>query len=417
MARGPLAGTRVLDLTRVWAGPLAGRTLADLGADVIKLEAPTERGPRSWPRGAHALFPGGEPGERPWNRMGIFNKLNRNKRSLVLDLKREEGRALFLGLVERSDVLIENFSARAMQGLGLGYARLREVNPGLVYLAMPGFGRTGPLRDWVAFGPVLEAMSAIPQRLGYVEGEPRLTSTALPDPIGGIHAAFAVLAALHERERSGRGCFVDLSQYEAAVSAFGEFLIAAQLDPVRPPHPLANRHPAHCPSGVYRCRGDDRWIAIDVRSDAEWRALCRAIRADWDADPRFHRVADRGANHDALDREIEACTSSEDAQALAERLRTAGVPAAPVNAAPDLLADPQLRARGYFRTLRETDVGPIDSPGTPLRLDGETGAQTWTPAPTFGQHNREVLRELAGLSDAEIDALERDGILRDSPPA
>ncbi len=416
MARGPLEGIRVLDLTRVWAGPLAGRTLADLGADVVKVEAPSERGPRSWPRGAHAIFPGGEPGERPWNRMGLFNKLNRNKRGLVLDLKRAEGRALFLRLVEQSDVLLENFSVRAMCLLELDYARLRDVNPRLVYLAMPGYGRTGPRRDWVAFGPVLEALAGVPHLLGYGDGEPRLSSTALPDPLGGMHAALAVLGALHQRESTGRGCFVDLSQYEATVAAFGEFLIADQLErgAVRA---LANRHRAHCPSGVYRCLGDDRWIALEVPGHAEWLALCRVVGEAWQDDARFADVRERRRHHDALDRELTRFTRERDAHALAVELRGAGVPAAPVNSAPELLADPQLRARGYFRTLCEPDVGPIEYPGTPLRIDGDAQAGSWSPAPRFGEHNREVLRELLGLGDAEIDELERAGVICDAPPA
>jgi crotonobetainyl-CoA:carnitine CoA-transferase CaiB-like acyl-CoA transferase len=360
------------------------------------------------------VFAGDEPGERPWNRMGTFNKLNRNKRSLVLDLRQPQGKALFLALIERSDVLLENFSVRAMRGLDLGYARLRQANPRLIYLAMSGFGRTGPRRDWVAFGPVLEALCGIPTLLGYGDGEPRLTGTAFPDPLGGMHAALAVLAALHEREESGRGCFVDLSQYEATVSAFGDLLVANQLAP-DPGPALANRHPSHAPSGVYRCLGPDRWITIDVRSDAEWRALCRVIAAGLEGDPRFAVLGDRRRHRAALDQAIERVTRLEDASALARRLRAGGVPAALVASAPDLLADEQLRARGYFRRLCEPDVGSIDYPGTPLRFDGETHAESWSPAPRFGEHNREVLAEL-GLDDAAIDALERAGVIRDAPP-
>ncbi|MPZ99537.1 MAG: hypothetical protein GEU80_09435 [Dehalococcoidia bacterium] len=414
MSARPLQGVRILDLTQIWAGPLATRILADLGAEVIKVEPPLGRGPAVVTiRGG--IYPEGGPGERPWRRQGLFNKLNRNKRSLAIDLKDDEGRGVFLQLVAECDVVIDNFSARAMPSLGLDYDQLCEVNPRIIAVSMPGFGMDGPYRDWVALGPSLEPMTGLTALMGYGPDAPRVTSMAIPDAMGGVTAAAAVLTALQRREETGEGALVDLSQHEGAVAFLGEHLIEYQLTGATPGR-RGSRHPVFAPQGVYRCLGDDEWIALSVRHNDDWRALGRVAGAAWAGDARFATPEARREHHDALDALLEAWTSRCEPRPLMERLQAAGVPAGVVLSAPGLLADPHLRARGFWVELDQPDVGPRPYPGTPIHITGQPAAGDWQPAPDLGEHNAAVLGGLLGLTSEEIDGLRARGVIVDRPP-
>ena len=271
LADGPLAGIRVLDLARVWAGPLAARILADLGADVIRVEAPWGRGPAHVDRSsvlATRYYPDNEPGEHHWNRIGFENKYALNKRSVALDLTHPGARAGLERLIAGADVLIENFSPRVMPQLGLDEARLDELNPGLVYVTMPGYGRTGPDADRVAYGPMIDGHAGLSSLMGYEDTPGWKGGVAWPDPVAGIHAAAATVAALLARraDPAGRGPTVELSQLEATVHMAGAAVVAAQLAG-RNPTPVGNRHPRFAPQGVYRTAGDDRWLALSVSDD------------------------------------------------------------------------------------------------------------------------------------------------------
>lgn len=383
---GPLAGVRILDLTHVWAGPLGTRILGDLGADVVKVERPMGRGGVSGTPGA-GNYPGGEKGEDPWNRQGTFLKLNRNKRSLAIDLKKPEGRRVFLDLVRVADVVIENFSARSMPALGLGYDVLREANERIIYVSMPGYGRTGPYSDRVAYGPSVEAMTGLNAVMGYSPSEPRNSAVALPDPIGGVTAAAAVVTALNRREATGRGAFVERSMHESGVSLMGEFLVERQLG--ANPQPMGNAHPAHAYSDVLRTRGEDEWIAVTCKTAAD-RAILEEI-IDGDA-----------SEHDKHD--------------LAVRLQAAGIPAGPVTIAPDILADPQVSARRYFVRFEREDLPSTPMPGSPMVIDGDFERSYWRVAPRLGEHNRQVLNDWLRYEASEMVRLERDGVLVDRPP-
>ncbi len=415
MAAGPLNGIRILDMTQVWAGPLATRFLADLGAEVVKVEPPLGRGPAVIPPGMSGLFPDGDPGERPWNRHGLANKLNRNKKSTSIDIKTDAGRKLFLKLVSECDVLVENYSARAMPSLGLDFETLRGVNESLIYVAMPGFGLSGPYRDWVAFGPSLEPMTGIASFMGYSPEEPRVTAMALPDAIGGVAATAAVVNALERRKRTGEGGFIDLSQREACISLLGEMFVEYQSTGVAP-EPMGNRHASIAPNGVYRCSGEDEWISITTRQDAHWRALAELASLAWANDPRFLTNSDRKLNEDALDAAIEAWTASRDKFELMAELQQAGVPAGAVLSAPELLVDAHLDERGYWVELGSSDAPPRQFPGSPILLDGER-ATDWVAAPGLGEHNEEIFGDLLGLSEDEIRQLYDDGVIVDRPPA
>ena len=384
--KGPLAGVRILDLTHVWAGPLGTRILGDLGADVVKVERPTGRGGVAGLPGA-GNYLGGERGADPWNRQGTFVKLNRNKKSLAIDLKQPEGRRVFLDLVRVADVVIENFSARSMPALDLGYDVLRAANEKIIYVSMPGYGRTGPYSDRVAYGPSVEAMTGLNAVMGYSPAEPRNTAVALPDPIGGVTAAAAVVTALNRREATGRGAFVERSMHEAGVSLLGEFLVERQLG--GDPRPMGNAHPAHAYSDVLRIRGEDEWIAVTCRTEAE-RATLEEI------------LDGNATDHDKHD--------------LTARLQAAGIAAGPVTIAPDILADPQVSDRRFFVRLEREDLPSTPMPGSPMVIDGDFERTYWRAPPRLGEHNRQVLEEWLGYDADEAARLERDGVLVDRPP-
>ena len=413
--RRPLEGLRVVDLTRIWSGPLATRILGDLGADVIKVEAPTGRGPAVVPKGDPLYFAEGDPGDRPWNRNGLNNKLNRNKRSISIDLKAPEGREALLRLVAESDIVIENFSARAMPSLGLGYEALCEANPKIIYVAMPAFGLEGPYRDYVGLGPSIEPLTGTTALMGYSPDEPRMSVQAITDAMSGTAATAAVLTAVERRARLGEGAFIELSQHEAGISFIGEQCIEYQLTGEVPPR-SGNASPRMAPHGVYRCEGDDHWLTLVVRDQDEWLALCRLAGEGWEVRPEFTTLDERLAHRDALDAVLEAWTSRQPKSQLLSDLQSAGIAAGSVQSAPEWLDDAHLRGRGYFFTTEELDTGTRTYDGSPVRFSGDRGYEEWRRAPGLGEHNREVLQEIAWLDSAEVDALEASGIIVDTPP-
>ncbi len=414
---GPLQGVRVLDLTRVWAGPLATRILGDLGADVIKVEAAWSRGPATRPARDGALshlFPEDEVGERPFNRSAAFNKMNRNKRSLTLELNDPEAKRLFERLVERADVVCDNFSPRVMPKLGLDADRLREINPRLVAVAMPGFGHSGPYRDRLAYGPLIEASMGLTSHIGYRGGPPCRSGVAWPDPVTALHTAVGTLAMLYRRSRSpeGAGGTVETPMVEATATTFGDSILTAQLRGAAEPR-RGNRHPRRAPQGCYPCRGDDRWVAISVEDDRQWRALCGL--GGLEASLASLSLEERRAEEDRIDDLLADWTRGQERDALAERLHRVDVTAAPVADGRDLAESPFLEARGFWAEVDHPEVGRRRYPGLPIRLSA-TPATYRRGAPCLGEHNRDVLVEVLGFDDARVDELERAGVLRDTPP-
>ncbi len=415
VADGPLTGIRVLDLTRVWAGPLAARILADLGADVVMVEAPWARGPATVDHSsvfATRYYPDNDPGERHWNRNGFVNKYGLNKRGIALDLSRPEGVEIFEALVRSTDVVIENYSPRVMPQLGLGEERLHELNPRLVYVTMPGYGRSGPSVDRVAYGPMIDSHAGLSVLQGYPDDLARKGGVAWPDPLAGLHAAFATLTALVARADDGQGRTVEGAQFESTVATIGHALADRQLSGTEPER-RGNRHRHLAPQGVYPCRGDDRWLALTVTDDAAWRSLCVEAGLDlawceWSREERWRQ-------HDAIDLALDTWSRSLDAADAMARLQSAGVAAGVVNDAPGVMADPQLRATGAFVRVQHPEAGTHDWPRLAIDLS-DTPATYRRPAPTLNQHAEEVLRELAGLSPSRVDQLRADGVVCDRPP-
>lgn len=404
MKRLPLEGVRVLDLTMMWAGPFATRLLAEMGAEVLKVESP-----RAWDN-IRTLIP--QPGvDEPWNSSYYFNDYNRDKKSVTLDLAHERGREIFLELVRHCDVVIENYRADVMDNLHLGYDVLRAARPDIIYVAMAGFGKTGADRHAVGFGPIIEQMAGLASLSGYGDdGIPYKTGISYGDPIGGKAAAGAVALALIKRRRTGEGSFVDLAQRESMATLIGEHFAAASLRGEQPVH-RGNRHPRFAPQGAYRCAGQDQWLVISVRDDAEWRALAGILGA---GDLAELTLTERQARHDELDARIEAWTSSRDAQAAMERLQAAGVPAGRVLDTVAIHDDPQLLARGAWVELPHPRMHPWKQPASAWRLV-EANPQLRRHAPLFGEHTRQILRELLGLSEREIDELYAAGVCGDAP--
>ncbi len=416
-ADGPLAGIRVLDLGRVWAGPLAGRLLGDLGADVIAIESPDSRGARRVPEELAAithLFPDGQVGDQPWNRIGSLNALARNKRSVTLDLRRSEARDVFERLVERADVVLENFQPDFLPRLGLGFERLQALNPKLVFASITGFGSTGPDAGHRAFGPIIEARTGVAHAMGERGGAACRSGIAWPDPLAALHTVAAVLVALRDRDLDPRhgARRVEVSLHGSALAICDELLVDAQRDGADPPR-RGSRDPHHAPQGVYPCAGDDRWIAISVTRDDEWTALCRELGL-----ARGLASLDRAGRHDRHD-EIDAAlahaTRRLDRVVLAHRLQAAGVLAAWLSDARDLCENAQLEARAFWFDTTHPATGSRREPGPVIRL-GDTPCRLRRPAPLLGQHNAEVLREWLGLDRAALDELVRLGVSVEMPP-
>ncbi len=413
----PLRNYRVLDLSRIWAGPYCTKLMADLGAEIIKMESlsvyDSHRGPVSPARGI-ASYPDGEPGEEPWNRNGWFNCLHMSKHGITLELTSDEGRRAFEQLVSISDVLIENFRQGSLERLGYDYEALRKHRPDLIYVSMPAFGNTGPWKGYLGYGIGQEQLSGMAHLTGYPDDGPMKSGINHGDPITGSHAAGVLLAALRRRRRTGKGMYVDVSQQESAVAFMGPELLAYQMTGEEPER-IGNRSRWYAPCNTYPCAGEDRWITIAATKDDEWASLLGVMDTQPLAeDSRFATAEARMANQDELDAIIAGWTRDKDAFALTQRLQAAGVPAGPVLRGPDLLENEHYAERGTFVTVDHPQVGPKQYPGIPWRMSRTPGEVRW-PSPTLGQHNREIFGAFIGLSGSEIDALESDGVIGTKP--
>ena len=408
MFKLPLHGIRVLDLTMAWAGPYGTRLLADMGAEVIKIESVN-----NWD--VLRALNGQRPDvERVWDKSPYFNGLNRNKYGIALDLSNPRGRDLFLRLAEIADVVIDNFRAEVMHNLGLDYEALSEANDQIIVVTMPGHGRTGPERDFVTYGTTIEALSGLAHLSGYEDGPPHKTGIAYPDPLAGVAAAAAVSLALWDRRRTGLGQYIELAQRENMISVIGEFVVAFSLNGREPPR-RGNRDLSMAPHGCYPCLGDDQWITIACEDDAQFAALCSVLdRAELAGEPRFADVVSRFRNQGALDEVIASWTREQTKGAATDALQGAGVPAMPVLSVPEVYEDPQLRERDFFETVSHAIAGVWNIEGPHWRMS-ESPAHIRLPAPSFGEHNNHVFRELLALSDEDIRRIEAEGITGTTP--
>jgi crotonobetainyl-CoA:carnitine CoA-transferase CaiB-like acyl-CoA transferase len=402
-----LEGIRVVEFTAGMAGPWIGRFMAYCGADVIKVES------KDHPDVTRLYVPPANPGLgiqprlSPW-----FTDWNAGKRFVALDLSREEGVALALRLAARADVVVENHSAGVMDRLGLGYATIRRLKPDIVMIGSSGYGGSGPCRSYVTWGPNIEALAGLGTLSGFPERECTITQYAYPDALAALHGLVAVMCALDHRLRTGRGQYIELSQLETTVSAIGHVMME-YLANDREPARRGNRALDAAPHGCYRCAGEDRWCAVAVRSEAEWRRFCDAVgHPEWGRDPRFAHRAARVANADALDRLVETWTAPRADHEVMRVLQAAGVSAGVVqNVEDQARRDPQLAARGFFETIEHAVLGPVVATGIPLGLTGTPGRTRGTGA-AIGQDNDAVFGTLLGMSPAEIRHNVEAGIIQ-----
>jgi crotonobetainyl-CoA:carnitine CoA-transferase CaiB-like acyl-CoA transferase len=388
----PLAGVRILDLSRVWAGPYGTRYLADAGAEVIKVES--------------GKFPDGRRPNDP-----VFAEINRNKRYITLNFQTSAGRELLLRLVASSDVVVENFSPRVMVQYELDYQHLRGVRPDLIMVSMPGFGQSGPHSSFASYGGPLMAYTGMALLWGHAQAPLEAHSKiAYPDYIAAGTLALAVTAALHHRARTGQGQCIEIAQVEATATAmevafldyFANGTIAA---------PSGNRDPGCVPQGCYPCLGHDAWCAISCPTEAQWRTLAQAIGgATLADDARFATAAERWLQHDTLDALISAWTRQQTPHQVMRLLQAVGVPAGAVQTGEDLWRDVHLRARDYFVTLPHPDFGTVEHPGPTVRLHGTSG-QMPRPAGRLGEANEAVFCGLLGLSKDELAHLVAAGVI------
>jgi crotonobetainyl-CoA:carnitine CoA-transferase CaiB-like acyl-CoA transferase len=433
LARPPLAGVRIVDLTRLGYGAQATALCGALGAEVIRIESRTRPDPvRVMP--PFVPRPGEqrqtEPGlvaawkpDMGFNRGGIFFKYNTGgKRSVALNLKDPRGLELLRRLVAKADVLTESFSAGALARMGLSWDELRRRKPDLVYVSMSGFGHTGRDRAHVTLGPTAQAFTGLTYMLGLPGRRPAGWSFSYLDHMGGYLGAYAVLLGLRHRNRTGEGQHIDVSQIEPGIPLAGAVPLDRQANGrsyrrADTPPGNGSPEPPMAPHGAYRCAGDDEWIAIACRDDTDWRRLRDAMgQPGWACAARFDTVAGRRAQRDDLDRGIDAFTRMHERYALADRLAAARVPAAPVQNARDRVEhDAQLRARGYFVPLPHSETGtwPLERP--PFRLsdsDVHPGGTIRRGPPCLGEDTHVVLRDVLDLTEDEIGALEQAGVLR-----
>lgn len=401
----PLAGLRILDLTMMWAGPYATKLLAELGAEIIKIESPN-----AWDN-IRTLIPQDPSIPDPWNSAYYFNEYNHSKKSLTLDLAQPAGRDLFLRFVADADVVIENYRADVMDNLGLTDEVLRSVNDDLVVVSMAGFGKTGALRNHVGFGPIIEMMSGLMSLTGYGDDDvPVKSGISYGDPVGGLNAVAAVALSLIARRQNGQGRHIDLAQRETASSMAGPAFVAAARgeDPIH----QGNRDPRFVPQGCYRCGdpAEDRWVVLSVCSEAQWRSLTDIIGR---ADLAWLDLAARRARHDELDSLIASWCATRSPEAVVDVCQAAGVPAAVVIDTQHIHDDPQLVSRGFWVEVPNEKMHPYRQSGpTWRRVTG--AAHQMRRSPWFGEHNQALLTSL-GLGQGELATLAEAGVIADAP--
>ena len=414
----PLAGLRIIDISNVFSLPYAGGLLADLGAEVIKVEGPARL---DVSRGGNfsGVYPDNEIGDDPWNRTSTFNLLNRGKKSLALDLRRPEGREILKDLIRVSDVLTENFTPRVMRGWELDYPNARKLNPNVIMVSCSGYGPHGPYAQYPAQATTQEATHGLAHVTGYRGGVPSKAGQSFVDFLATWALVMGTTLALRYRNRFGKGLWVDVAMYQLGCYMVADRILDWEVNK-RLGERIGNRHPWLAPQGCYRCAGGDEWCVVSVHDDEEWAALCRVMgREELARDARFASNDARMANHDGIDPIIAAWTDGFSKTEVMERLQHAGVRAGAVFNARDMHLDPHSKARGLLETVEfppERGLGKRVIIGRPWRLS-RTPLATRGPGPMLGQHNREILQGVLGYGDARYAEMEQSGVIGSRPTA
>lgn len=417
MSKLPLEGIRVIDSSYVFAGPYSTGLLGDMGAEVIKVEGPSRT---DMTRGGafSGMMPDNDKGDDYWNRTSTYNLVNRGKKSLVLDLSKPEGREIFLDLIMKSDILLENFTPRVMRGWGMDYPKLKEKHPGLIMISNTGYGRGGPYSDYPAQATTQEATHGLAAVTGYRGGDPSKAGQSFVDFLAAWACMTAALLGLRFRRRHGRGLWADIGMYQMGCYNVSDFVLD-NIANGAPGERIGNRHRQFAPQGTYRCAGRDEWVTLCVRDDEEWKALCGLIgQPGLAADPRYASVKARHENHDAIDEIITQWTRTMGKTQAMERIQGVGVPAGAVLENRDMHFNPHLAARGLLEWI---DFPPERKMGPRRRVIGRpwhfsrAPMQVRGPAPVFGHDNRHIMRDILGYDEAKIEALARLEAFADQP--
>lgn len=410
----PLAGVRVVDLGQVYSVPFVGAMLADLGAEVIKIEGPD----RMDVTRMNGVYAEADPGPDPWDRISMYNVVNRGKKSLALDLQGEEGRAILRELVARSDILMENFTPRVMKKWGMDWATLSRELPGLIMVSNTGYGQgDGPYAEYPAQATTQEATHGLAHVTGYRGEFPSKAGASYIDFLAASACLSGIALALRQKRRTGQGQWIEVGMYQIGCFTVGEYVMDWFANQQRGER-IGDRHPWLAPQGAYACAGEEQWCVLSVRDEADWQALCRAMGDPALAtDARFATNDLRMQNHDALDARITEWTRTRDAADVERTLVDAGIPASKVKDARDLHFDAHLRARGFLETVQhpgKRGLGERTMMGRPWRFsDSPLGIQG--PGPAFGEHTHEILQSVLGYDAERCADLERRGLVASRP--
>ena len=417
MTAFPLEGIRVVDSTYVFALPYAGGQLADMGAEVIKVEGPGR--PDVTRTGGYAgAFPENDLGEDWWNRPSTYNLIHRGKRSLTLDMTDERGREMFRQLVSISDVVMENFTPRVMRSWGLDYPNLRKIKPDIILVSNTGYGHGGgPYSGYPAQATTQEGTHGHCWVTGYPGEGPAKAGASFVDFLSTWTALFAIGSALRYRNQTGQGQWVDIGMYQAGVMFLSEYILDAVANG-REGVRIGNRHPYRAPQGCYPALGPDQWITLSVGDDEQWRSLCQLMeQPELANDPRFRGLLARQENHDGLDEIIREWTSGRDRYDLMHALQGVGIPAGPVLTGKDVHFDPHFQSRGFLERVdypEERGMGSRPFIGRPYKFS-KSPARIQGPSPTFGQHNAPLLQDLLGLDEESYQAMVQDAVIATVP--
>jgi crotonobetainyl-CoA:carnitine CoA-transferase CaiB-like acyl-CoA transferase len=397
-----LEGIRILDLTRIYAGPYCSMLFADMGAEVIKIEPPEGEIIRDNP----PLVKQGEGGPHDRSRSGYFLTLNRNKYGITLNLKHPKALKIFNDLLKISDIVLENYAPGVMKRLGIDYPALKEVNPRIILCSISGFGQSGPDSQRMSFDIIAQAMSGMMSVTGHPDSPPTKVGTSLGDVGASLHAAFAVMTALWHREKTGEGQSIDVSMQECMVSILeggiprwtvGKELLA----------PIGSMNPHECPMAAFRCK--DGHIIIATVGDEHWERFCRAFnRPDWAADPAYRTKRQRWEKKYFLQEEIEKITTRYTVKEVGEMMDRERVANSPIMNIQQVVDDPHLSERGYFVEVDHPVIGKAKIPGIPFKMS-ETPGAVERPSPLVGEHNEFILGKYLGISKGEIDKLKEEG--------
>ena len=417
MARLPLEGIRIIDSTYVFALPYAGGLLADMGAEVIKVEGPGR--PDVTRTGGYAgQFPENDIGEDWWNRPSTYNLIHRGKQSITLDMTDSRGRDAFRDLIKVSDVVMENFTPRVMRSWDLDYPNMKKLKPDIIMVSNTGYGHGGgPYSSYPAQATTQEATHGHCWITGYKDQGPSKAGASFVDFLSTWTALFAIGSALRYRNKTGQGQWADIGMYQAGVMFMSEYIMDAQVNG-REGGRIGNRHPYRAPQGCYRALGDDQWITLSVGDDEGWAGMCGLMgRPELATDPMYADLLSRQRNHDQIDEIITAWTSGVDRYELMHALQGIGIPAGPVLNSKDVHYDPQFKSRGFLERVdypKERDMGsrmfigrPWKFSNSPLAIQG--------PSPTFGQHNEDVLQGLLGVDADAYQSLVDDAVVATVP--